>query len=59
MKYIILWVIGYFIFRSIRKYIAGTTGRKQRNEPVQNTKDANFQQKYKGKIEDADFEEFD
>jgi len=59
MKYIILWVIGYFIFRSIRKYIAGATARKQRNAPVQNTKDVNFQQKYKDKIEDADFEEFD
>jgi len=57
-KFIILLLLGYFIYRTLKNFLMGPVPKakvKKNDQP----KDENFQQKYADKIEDADFEELE
>jgi len=57
-KFIILSLVGYFIYRTVKGFLLGTTSKanvKENDKP----KEEDFQNKFADKIEDADFEELE
>lgn len=56
LRILLFAVLGFILFRMVRKFLIGLTGEEKQNKTK--PKD-DFQQKYKNKIEDADFEELE
>ena len=59
LRFILLGILSYLVFRTIRNFFLGPPAPKTTTKNNVKTKEENFQQKYKDRIEDADFEELD
>lgn len=57
-KFIVLFLLGFFIYKTIRNFLAGPAVKAKMKKNDKSTDD-NFQKKYSDKIEDADFEELE
>ena len=59
LRLILFALLGYFIFKTIRQWLLGTSSQPKVKNSQKTSPDDDFQQKNQSKIEDADFEEID
>ena len=58
LRIVVFAALGYYIFKTIKNLLLGSQVKPSMKKH-EKTKDENIQEKYKDKIEDADFEEFE
>ena len=58
LRIVVFAAIGYYIFKTIKNLLLGSQ-IKTRMKKNEKRKEENIQEKYRDKIEDADFEEFE
>jgi hypothetical protein len=59
IRIILLGILGYLIFKTVRNFFLGPPAPRETKKNNNANSEENFQQKYKNKIEDADFEELE
>jgi hypothetical protein len=59
IRFILLSILGYLIFKTVRNFFLGPPQPRESQKKNTAKSEENFQQKYKNKIEDADFEELE
>lgn len=59
IRIILLGILGYLIFKTVRNFLLGPPRAREPRKKNNVNSEENFQQKYKNKIEDADFEELE